>query len=289
MPDLSSIDTPRNRILSILLLCLVLGIWQGSSIFLNIPVFILPSATAVALGLWRGIVTGLYLQHGAVTLFEVLAGFALGGFLGLALGVAVALNRRFAYFVYPYIIMFQSMPKVALAPLFVLWFVLGVTSKIVTAALVAFFPMMINTISGLNSADKDRVDLIRSLGGSELQVFTMLRVPSALPFIMAGLEIAMALALIGTVVAEFLGAEAGLGMLMQSMNFVMDVAGSFSVLIILAVVGLLLNQVLIMIRHRVLFWERLGRVEPGAASEDVLVVNSKQPRSGFAPPTSTVP
>jgi NitT/TauT family transport system permease protein len=289
MPDLSSLDTLKNRILSILLLCLVLGIWQGSSIFLNIPVFILPSATAVAQGLWRGTVSGLYLHHAAVTIFEVLAGFTLGSFLGLALGVAVALNRRFAYFIYPYIIMFQSMPKVALAPLFVLWFGLGLTSKIVTAALVAFFPMMINTISGLNSADKDRIDLIRSLGGSELQVFTMLRLPSALPFIMAGLEIAMALALIGTVVTEFLGAEAGLGVLMQSMNFVMDVAGSFSVLIILAVVGLLLNQMLIVIRHRVLFWERLGRAEPDAASEEILIANSKPPRSDFAPPTSTAP
>jgi len=282
MPDLSSLDTLRNRILSILLLCLVLGIWQGSSMFLNIPAFILPSATAVAQGLWRGTTSGLYLHHGAVTLFEVLAGFALGGVLGLALGVAVALNRRFAYFIYPYIIMFQSMPKVALAPLFVLWFGLGVTSKIVTAALVAFFPMMINTISGLNSADKDRIDLIRSLGGSERQVFTMLRFPSALPFIMAGLEIGMALALIGTVVTEFLGAEAGLGMLMQSMNFVMDVAGSFSVLIILATVGLLLNQALIMIRHRVLFWERLGRAEPDAASEENFAAESTRPRGGSA-------
>jgi len=160
-----------------------------------------------------------------------------------------------------------------------------VTSKIVTAALVAFFPMMINTISGLNSADKDRIDLIRSLGGSERQVFTMLRLPSALPFIMAGLEIAMALSLIGTVVTEFLGADAGLGMLMQSMNFMMDVAGSFSVLIILAVVGLILNQTLIMIRNRVLFWERLGRVDPGAAA-DTAVAEPTAPQAGNALPAS---
>ena len=105
MPDLSSLDTTRNRILSILLLCLVLVIWQASPILFKIPAFILPSASAVAVGLWRGLGSGLYLYHGAVTLFEVLAGFALGGLLGLTLGVAVALNRRFAYFIYPYIIM----------------------------------------------------------------------------------------------------------------------------------------------------------------------------------------
>ena len=203
----------------------MLVIWQASPVLFKIPAFILPSASAMAVGLWRGLTNGLYLYHGAVT-FEVLAGFPLGGssashWSGRRPQPALRLLHL------PYIIMFQSMPKVALAPLFVLWFGLGVTSKIVTAALVAFFPMMINTISGLNSADKDRIDLILSLGGSERQVFTMLRFPSALPFIMAGLEIAMALSLIGTVVTEFLGADAGLGMLMQSMNFMMDVAGSF--------------------------------------------------------------
>ena len=102
---------------------------------------------------------------------------------------------------------------------------------------------------------------------------------------MAGLEIAMALSLIGTVVTEFLGADAGLGMLMQSMNFMMDVAGSFSVLIILAVVGLVLNQTIIALRNRVLFWERLGRVDPGAAV-DTAVSEPKAPRGGAALPAS---
>jgi NitT/TauT family transport system permease protein len=113
----------------------------------------------------------------------------------------------------------------------------------------------------------------------------MLRFPSALPFIMAGLEIAMALSLIGTVVTEFLGADAGLGMLMQSMNFMMDVAGSFSILIVLAVVGLVLNHTLIMIRHRVLFWERLGRVDPGAAA-DTSVAEPKASHADSALPAS---
>lgn len=261
MPDLSALDTVRNRIISVFLLIGILAAWEGVARFLGIPAFILPPPSAVALGLWRGITSGLYLEHMLVTIFQVIAGFALGCGIGFFLGVVIALNRHVAYFVYPYIVMFLSMPKVALAPLIVLWFGLGMTSKIVTAALVSFFPLMINTISGLNAADRDRVDLIRSLGGSEFQIFTMLRLPTALPFIMAGLEIAITLSLIGTVVAEFLGAERGLGMLMQSMNFSMDVAGSFSVLILLAVVGLILNQALSFVRHRVLFWERLGRGE----------------------------
>ena len=129
--------------------------------------------------------------------------------------------------------MFQAMPKVALAPLIIVWFGLGITSKVVNAGLVCFFPLMINTIVGLRSADEDRISLMRSLAASPLQIFAMLRVPNALPYIFAGLEIAMIFALIGAIVGEFVGAQSGLGMLIQSMNFTMDVAGQFSVLLIL--------------------------------------------------------
>lgn len=274
MYELSSMDTPRNRLLSVALLVTTLAAWEGAVRLFEIPSFILPAPSAVALGLWRGFSSGLYFRHIAVTLYEVLLGFGLGCALGFALGVAIALNRHVAYFLYPYIVMFLSMPKVALAPLIVLWFGLGVTSKIVSAALVSFFPLMINTIAGLNAADADRIDLIRSLGGNARQIFLMLRLPTALPMIFAGLEIAITLSLIGTVVTEFLGAEQGLGMLMQSMNFVMDVAGSFSVLIVLAVVGLVLNQALLAIRHRVLFWERLGRGQSAKSLSREVVTQS---------------
>jgi NitT/TauT family transport system permease protein len=151
--------------------------------------------------------------------------------------------------------MFQALPKVALAPLILIWFGLGLTSKVMQAALTAFFPLMVNTIVGLRSADEDRVNLMRSLAASEAQVFWMLRLPNAMPFIMAGLEVAMILSLIGAIVAEFVGAQAGLGMLMQSMNFTMDVAGQFSILLILSVLGLALNSCIVLLRNRVLFWD----------------------------------
>jgi len=147
------------------------------------------------------------------------------------------------------------MPKVALAPLIIVWFGLGLTSKVAQAAFTAFFPLMINTIAGLRSADEDRVALMRSLDASPLQIFAMLRVPSALPFVMAGFEIAMVLALIGAIVAEFVGAQRGLGMLIMSMTFTMDVAGQFSVLLILSLLGLVLNAAIVEIRRRVLFWD----------------------------------
>ena len=222
---------------------------------LDVPTYIMPAPSKVAIALWRGFATGLYPQHLLHTVTETLLGFVLGSLLGLLLGAAVALNRYVEYFFYPYIVMFQSVPKVALAPLIVVWFGLGMKSQVMNAALVACFPLIVNTIAGLKSADEDRVNLMRSLAASKSQVFWMLRLPSALPFIMAGLEVAMIFALIGAIVAEFVGSQSGLGMLIQSMNFNMDVAGQFSILLILSILGLLLNRCLVLIRRKVLFWD----------------------------------
>jgi NitT/TauT family transport system permease protein len=129
------------------------------------------------------------------------------------------------------------------------------SSKVVTAAVIAFFPLMDNTIVGLRSADEDRVNLMRSLDAREWQIFWMLRLPGALPFIMAGLQVAMIFALIGAIVAEFVGTQSGLGMLVQTLNFNGDVAGAFSILLILSALGLFLNQVIVVVQRRVLFWD----------------------------------
>jgi NitT/TauT family transport system permease protein len=245
----------RNVALTILLFCSSIVAWELIVRIFEVPTFIFPAPSAVAKALWRGFASGLYQKHLYHTLVETVLGFLLGSALGFSLGTAVALNRYVEYFFYPYIVMFQSLPKVALAPLIVVWFGVGLQSQVVNAALVAFFPLLVNTMVGLKSADEDRMNLMRSLAASESQVFWMLRLPNALPFVMAGLDVAMIFALIGAIVAEFVGARAGLGMLIQSMNFNMDVSGQFSVLLILSIVGLLLNRCILLIRRRILFWD----------------------------------
>jgi NitT/TauT family transport system permease protein len=255
----------RNFLLRLLLIVVFLMVWEGIVRLFAIPLFILPAPSGIFFALWNGITSSLYLDHVWVTLAETLLGFALGSVLAFALGIAVALSRRVEYFLYPFIVMFQAMPKVALAPLIIIWCGLGLTSKVVSAALVAFFPLMVNTIVGLRSADEDRINLMRSLAATRGQIFWMLQLPNAMPYIFAGLEIAMIFALIGAIVAEFVGAQSGLGMLMQSMNFTMDVAGQFSVLLILSVLGLLLNTLVNEVRRRVLFWDpsqKLGANAP---------------------------
>jgi len=256
----------RNPALRVVLLAASLALWEAAVRLLRIPSFILPAPSQVGAALYRGAVSGIYLQHLWITLGETLLGFALGSLVAFVIGAALAASRSVEYFFYPYIVMFQSMPKVALAPLVVVWFGLGLTSKVVSAALIAFFPLLVNTVVGLRSADEDRVDLMRSLAASEVQIFRMLRLPSALPFIMAGLEVAMVFSLVGAIVAEFVGAEAGLGMLIQSRNFSMDVAGEFAILFILAAMGLALNSVLVSVRRRVLFWDPSQKAESNAAS-----------------------
>lgn len=252
-------NTARNFLLRLLFIVALLAVWEGLVRLFQIPAFLLPAPSSVGMALYRGTASGLYQEHIGVTLLETALGFLLGSAGGLLLGTSVALSRRFDYFIYPIIVMFQAMPKVALAPLIIVWFGLGITSKVVNAGLVCFFPLMINTIVGLRSADEDRISLMRSLAASPMQVFVMLRVPNALPYIFAGLEIAMIFALIGAIVGEFVGAQSGLGMLIQSMNFTMDVAGQFSILLILSVVGLILNGAISFIRKRTLFWDPASR------------------------------
>jgi NitT/TauT family transport system permease protein len=267
------VSRARNRLLTVVFFIGSVAAWEATVRGLEVPAFIMPPPSAVAVALWRGLASGLYVQHLGVTLVETVLGFLLGAALGFGLGTAVALNRYVEYFLYPYIVMFQSLPKVALAPLIVIWFGLGLTSKVVNAGLVAFFPLLVNTMVGLRSADEDRVSLMRSLAATERQIFWMLRLPNALPFVMAGLDVAMIFALIGAIVGEFVGATAGLGMLIQSMNFTMDVSGQFSVLLILSLVGLGLNRAILLVRRRVLFWDpsekerlELGVEEPDPAA-----------------------
>lgn len=255
------ISSARNFSLRLLLVLVVLLVWEAAARLFDVPAFILPRPSNVFLALYRGTVSTMYFGHLYVTLTETLIGFAVGSSLALLLGTAVALSRRTEYFLYPFIVMFQAMPKVALAPIMIVWFGIGLTSKVVTASLVAFFPLLVNTVVGLRSAEEDRVNLMRSLAASRWQIFWMLQLPNAMPYIFAGLEIAMIFSLLGAIVAELVGAESGLGMLIQSMNYTMDVAGQFSVLLILSMVGLALNGVVTAIRRRVLFWDVTQKLE----------------------------
>jgi NitT/TauT family transport system permease protein len=157
-----------------------------------------------------------------------------------------------------YIVAIQSLPKIALAPIIVLWFGFGLTSKVVIICLLTFFPLLVTSMAGFKAVDVERLELMRSLGANSWQVFWKVRLPSALPYIFAGLDMAAVFAVVGAVVGEFVGAQRGLGTLILSMNSQMDTAGTFSVFIILALVGIILHKSLRIVEKRLLFWSGGG-------------------------------
>jgi NitT/TauT family transport system permease protein len=180
-----------------------------------------------------------FLRHGWITGVEVVVGFLLATVLGSLLGVVIATSRLLGAAIYPILVSAQVMPKVAIAPLLVIWLGFGMPSKFAMTAMIAFFPIVINTIIGLNMTRREGVYLFRSLGATPLQTFLKLRLPNALPVFFGGLKVASTLAAIGAVVGEFTGARSGLGYLLVLMVGNLDTAGAFACVLYLTILGLL--------------------------------------------------
>ena len=238
-----------------------LVLWELVVVVGNIPPFIVPAPSAVAVRLYQVIIEGTLWPHTLVTLTEILAGLAIGVAAGLLFGVFVALMPLAEDLVYPYLVGIQTLPKVAIAPLLIIWFGYGMMSKIIVTALVAFFPMLVNVMAGFHSADRDQLDMMRAFGANRWRTFLNLRLPNALPMIFAGLEIAVVFAVIGAVVGEFVGAQAGLGYMITVWNFNLDVAGVFTILVVLSAIGLSLHGIVKFLSRRTVFWINRNRDE----------------------------
>jgi NitT/TauT family transport system permease protein len=234
-------------------------LWELLVRLLGVASFVLPAPSTIIERFAGDVVDPGIWWNFAVTLVEVVAGFALAASLGLVIGTAVALVPVIEKVVYPYVLALQMVPKVAIAPLLIIWAGFGIQSKIVTAALVAFFPILVNVIAGLKTVDGKQILLMRSLKASWWRTFTAVRLPGMLPYFFAGLEIGVAFATIGAVVGEFIGASVGLGMLIVERQSAIDVAGVFSILIFLAFMGVVLNLILRFVAARFVFWARLSQ------------------------------
>ena len=244
--------------LSILLFIVLVGGWEMVVRVFDISKIVIPTPSSVGVVMWEGFYNGDFLKHFSVTFYETLVGFVLGALLGLVLGILIGQFKLLERTLYPYVIAFQTLPKVAIAPIITIWFGYGVTSKIVITATIAFFPLLANTIVGLRSAPQEQIELMVAFTASRWQVFRRARFPQALPYIFVGLDVAVVLSVIGAIVGEFVGAQAGLGYLILQYNFSMNMAGVFAILIILSVMGIGLHLLVSAIRRRVVFW-----MEPG--------------------------
>jgi NitT/TauT family transport system permease protein len=245
-----------QKVQSLALAIAVLAAWEGICRAFNVSPLVLPTPSATAEKLYSLFASGVIWPHLWATLIEMLSGFVLGVVAGLVIGAMISLIPVLERLVYPYLVALQTLPKVAIAPLFIIWFGYGLASKIVITALVCFFPILVAVIAGFHSTDKDQLDMMKAFGATKWQTLMRLRVPSALVLIFAGLEIAAVLAVIGAIVGEFVGAQSGLGYLVVTLNFSLDVPGVFAVLVVLSVIGLVMHGLMRIAARRYIFWIR---------------------------------
>jgi len=203
---------------------------------------------------------GTIWEHFFITLAEAVFGFLIGAAIAIVLAVCSSLSETFERYVSPYAVVLNVTPGIALTPLIIAWFGYGMGSKIALAAVICFFPIFVNTLTGLRQIDADREELFKSLGATNRQVFLKLRVPAALPLLFAGLKIGLTTALIGAVVAEFAQATAGVGVLMARSSFALDMASSLAALFSMTLIGLLLFYTMEFLDDRVVFWRRDARM-----------------------------
>lgn len=242
------------------LFVIVVLVWEYGTQIVAIPEFLLPRPSVIVVALIEQLGNPVFWGHLGITLQEAGIGFAVGAVVALVLGTLVARSQLFEKTLMPYVVAFQSVPKVALAPLFVVWFGFGLTSKIVMSAVIAFFPILINVIEGLKAVEKEKVEMLTSFGASEFQIFRMARFPSALPFIFAGLNVGAIFAILGAIVGEFIGAQGGLGYMLLQANYNFNIPEMFAVLIVLSLIGLFSHLVITFLQRKFTFWAEEIRV-----------------------------
>jgi NitT/TauT family transport system permease protein len=258
----------RRFLLLLVVLAAFFGIWEGGVHFTGTLEIILPKPSSI----FRALVYGFtqpfdsrasYYFHAQQSLSQIFAGYAVGCTLGLLLAMVSVRFAVIEYVLRPFIVSLQSMPKIALAPVLIVWFGLGFNSKFILVILATFFPLFVNGVTGFKSVEEGPLLMMRSFGASPRQIFTKLTLPNGLPFIFAGLEIAMVHAITSGIAAEFLGGQRGLGTMMLISQQIIDIPGMFSVLVILAFIGWLMSVLLGYLRRRIVYWAP-ERVRAGA-------------------------
>ena len=241
-----------------------LAIWQIGVVAYQVPVYLLPPPTTIARTFVEEFPRLLY--HGWITTYEMLGGYAMAVGIALPLAIAITSSKRFDEFVMPTMLFFQVVPKVALAPLFLVWFGVGTTPKVLVAFLISFFPIVIDAAVGLRSMSPEMNDLARSMGATRMQVFARFRLPTSLPSLFSGLKVAATLAIAGAVVGEFVGADKGLGYLLLTTNSNMETALMFATIVALTIIGLAFFYLVEFIESLLIPWHVTHRTREESAT-----------------------
>ncbi len=251
-------------LLGVISIVLGLAVWFAAVSWGGIPDYVLPQPVAV----FHALIDGLsgspfdrvsFWYHWIDTTETTLLGFLIGAVMGVGLAAIMAESVVFQSIVFPYVVILQSLPKIAIAPLFVIWFGYHIESKVAMATTLALFPILLNSLQGFTTTDRDRVEVMTALKATRWQIFRYVKLPSALPLIFAGLGLGIVYAQLGALVAEFVGAQTGMGVLITQLQSVTDTAGVFAVLVVLAATGYVLITMMRLLQQRVVFWERGSR------------------------------
>jgi NitT/TauT family transport system permease protein len=253
-----------NRFSSLAGILVFLGVWEAAVRLLKVPAYLMPPPSGVV---------GVFIKefprlayHGWVTTYEMLLGYALAVAIAIPLAIAMTASQRFDRFITPQMLFFQVVPKVAIAPLFLVWFGVGTTPKVLVAFLISFFPIVIDAAVGLRSMSTEMRDLARSMGASRWQVFARFQLPTSLPYLFSGLKVAATLAIAGAVVGEFVGADKGLGYLLLVTNSNMETALMFATIVALTFIGLAFFYAVELLEAMLIPWHVTHRVREDAGT-----------------------
>ena len=234
-------------------------LWEAVIDIFRIPPYLIPAPLAVVKQLiaeWPRL-----LSESLVTTYATLGGFALSIAFGIPIAVWIAYSRTVESYVYPLLVFSQSVPKIAIAPLFVVWFGFGIIPKIIAAFMLGFFPVVVSTVAGFKSVEPDMLDLARSMKASRLQTFLHISLPQALPSIFAGLKVSVTLAVVGAVVGEFVGSNSGIGYLLQIANGNFDLPLMFAALTVLSLIGVVLFVAIDILERLMIPWHASHRAD----------------------------
>jgi NitT/TauT family transport system permease protein len=256
-------ERTSNLIVPTVAIAVVLVVWAVIVKTFEIPDYLLPAPQDVAA---RMVKEGpLLWKHGAYTLMSVLTGFAAGAAIGAPLAFGIVLSRSMERIAMPFLVMSQTIPKVAIAPILVVWLGFGILPKIAIVFLISFFPIVVSTVVGLKSVETDMIDLVRSMGARTGKIMLRVRGPSALPQMFAGFKIAVCLAVVGAIVGEFVGSDRGLGYLLLTSTGTLDGTLVWSALFVLIAMGVALFTIVSKVERLAIPWHVSVRAEETAA------------------------
>lgn len=246
----------RQSFYSLILVTGLIIIWEIGARIVD-KSFILPSPTKIVSKLWE-LKVPLLLHHLPVTLSVIAIGLAISLILGICLAICMHLSKTLEKMFYPILITSQTIPIIALAPIFVLWFGYSIWSKVTVTIIITFFPITVGTIDGFRSTSQELKELLQTLGATKRQIFFKLEVPSALPSFFSGLKVAVPMSVIGAAIGEWLGAQAGLGYFSRRMMTQFDGAGVFAPILILSLIGIMLFISVVLLENFLMKWRKIS-------------------------------